>query len=71
MTAGDRKGGAQRRAPLRVQRSFPIPVKGRRKRTSLAVGADALGSPAVILQVLMRLWANTYKKTCVFARNCS
>ena len=29
---------------------------------SLAVGAGVLDSPAVILKVLMRLWANTYKK---------
>ncbi len=66
MTAGDRKG-----RPYGVRRSFPIPVKGRRKCTSSAAGAGAFDSPAVFLKVLMRLWANTYKKACVFAQNYS
>ena len=29
---------------------------------SLAVGAGVLDSPAAFLKILMRLWANTYKK---------
>ena len=56
-TAGDRKGrpyGWRRRFPIREEKSV--------KSMSLAVGAGVLDSPAVFLKVLIRLWANTYKK---------